>query len=78
MMLSLSGGRMNEPIADSFESCTVLFADLCNFTAWSASVPPARVFIVLEALFTAFDELAGELGIFKVETVRSACAYSYS
>ena len=62
-------GMKDEPIADTFDECTVLFADLCEFTTWSATVPPARVFVLLEAIFNAFDQLAAELGIFKLETV---------
>ena len=62
-------GMRDEPIADTFEECTVLFADLCEFTTWSATVAPARVFVVLEAIFNSFDKLAAELGIFKLETV---------
>jgi Adenylate and Guanylate cyclase catalytic domain len=30
---------------------------------------PAQVFTLLETLYSAFDELAGELGVFKVETI---------
>ena len=62
-------GMRDEPIADTFEACTVLFADLCEFTTWSATVAPARVFVLLEAIFNSFDRLAAELGVFKLETV---------
>jgi len=31
---------------------------------------PTQVFTLLETLYGAFDELAKELGVFKVETVR--------
>ena len=67
--MSFRGMRADEPIADTFDACTVLFADLCEFTTWSATVPPVRVFVLLEAIFNAFDQLAAELGIFKLETV---------
>ena len=30
---------------------------------------PAQVFTLLETLYSAFDELAKELGVFKVETI---------
>ena len=33
---------------------------------------PAQVFTLLETLYSAFDELAKELGVFKVETVSSS------
>jgi Adenylate and Guanylate cyclase catalytic domain len=41
-----------------------------GFTAWSSMREPAQVFTLLETLYSAFDELAKELGVFKVETVR--------
>jgi hypothetical protein len=33
--LSSSLSVQNAPIADLFPNCTVMFADLCGFTAWS-------------------------------------------
>ena len=57
------------PIADHFDECTVLFADLAAFTRWSADVTPERVFALLEAVFGEFDVAARRLGVFKVETI---------
>lgn len=48
---------------------TVLFADLVGFTAWSSSREPTHVFILLEALYGAFDKVARRRGVFKVETI---------
>jgi len=56
------------PNADRFDNCTVLFADLVKFTSW-ASLPPERVFEVLETVFRGFDEAAHRLQVFKVETI---------
>ena len=44
-------------------------ADLVGFTAWSSVREPSQVFILLETIFRAFDEIAVRRGIFKVETV---------
>jgi hypothetical protein len=73
---TLRGGAALEqaPIADLYPATTVLFADCCGFTAWAASVNPARVLTVLEAIFNAFDELAAQAGVFKVETSKKAAA----
>jgi hypothetical protein len=59
----------SNPIADLFPDCTVLFADIVGFTAWSSMREPSQVFTLLETLYGAFDELANELGVFKVETI---------
>jgi class 3 adenylate cyclase len=59
-----------EPILDSYPEATVLFADLVGFTAWSASRSmPHDVFCLLETLYAAFDKLASQHDIFKVETI---------
>ena len=57
------------PIADHFDDCTVLFADLAAFTRWSADVTPERVFALLEAVYGEFDAAARRLAVFKVETI---------
>ena len=46
------------PIADHFDDCTVLFADIVQFTQWAASKSPERVFEVLECIFREFDTSA--------------------
>lgn len=44
-------------------------ADIAGFTAWSSVREPAQVFTLLETLYRAFDELAIQRKVFKVETV---------
>ena len=46
-----------------------MFADIAGFTAWSSEREPAQVFVLLEALYSEFDALACQLGVFKVETI---------
>ena len=92
----------NQPIADLFANCTVLFAgecayprlplprcrlpddssqvyfpyspflrhlDIAGFTAWSSTREPAQVFLLLQAVYQAFDNLAKRRRVFKVETI---------
>lgn len=47
----------------------VLFADIAGFTAWSSSREPAQVFILLQAVYQAFDKVAKRRKVFKVETI---------
>ena len=51
------GGR---PIAEKHPEASVLFADLANFTQWSASREAEDVFRLLETIYTAFDEIAAK------------------
>jgi class 3 adenylate cyclase len=59
----------SKPIADLFPETTILFADISGFTAWSSTREPSQVFVLLETIFKAFDEIAKRRGVFKVETV---------
>ena len=70
----LSGGETNEgqPIADLFLNCTVFFADIAGFTAWSSTREPAQVFVLLQTVYQAFDTLAKRRKVFKVETIGDA------
>jgi class 3 adenylate cyclase len=58
-----------KPIADLFPETTILFADISGFTAWSSTREPSQVFVLLETIYKAFDEIAKRRGVFKVETV---------
>jgi hypothetical protein len=58
----------SKPIADLFPETTILFADISGFTAWSSVREPAQVFVLLETLFRAFDDIAKKRRVFKVET----------
>jgi hypothetical protein len=76
---SLMGEETNEnaenskPIADLFPNCTVMFADIAGFTAWSSSREPAQVFTLLQAVYQAFDKIATRRRVFKVETIGDSC-----
>eukprot|EP00977_Amphora_coffeiformis_P019070 scaffold6899_cov183-Amphora_coffeaeformis.AAC.3 len=57
------------PIADMYPEATVMFADIAGFTSWSSSREPAQVFVLLQNLYQAFDEIAKKRKVFKVETI---------
>jgi class 3 adenylate cyclase len=57
------------PIADLFPNTTVMFADIAGFTSWSSAREPSQVFVLLETIYQAFDEIAKRRRVFKVETI---------
>jgi class 3 adenylate cyclase len=59
----------SQPIADLFVNCTVFFADISGFTAWSSTREPTQVFELLQTVYQAFDALAKRRKVFKVETI---------
>jgi class 3 adenylate cyclase len=62
-------GATSRPLADLFLETTIMFADICGFTAWSSVRDPTQVFSLLESVFRAFDVIANRRRVFKVETV---------
>lgn len=69
----LNGGEngvgSSNQMADLFPNCTVLFADVVGFTAWSSSREPEQVFTLLQTIYNNFDQLAKRRRVFKVETI---------
>ncbi|HEY9741027.1 MAG TPA: urea ABC transporter substrate-binding protein [Coleofasciculaceae cyanobacterium] len=59
-------------IADSFAEVTVLFADLVNFTEFSAQIPPTKLVELLNKIFSEFDQLAQKHGLEKIKTIGDA------
>jgi len=70
-LTAISGGA--PPIADLYNDCTVLFADIAGFTAWSSEREPTQVFQLLESIFSDFDSAAKTQGVFKIETIGDCC-----
>ena len=62
----------DETIADSFAEVTVLFADIAGFTQYSAKVTPQELVSRLDAIFSAFDDIAGALELEKIKTIGDA------
>ena len=56
-------------VTDLYPHCTVLYARIEGFTAWSSTRAPDQIFVLLEAIFCEFDFLAQQASIFKVEAV---------
>ncbi len=59
-------------IADSFESVTVLFADIAGFTKLSATVSPTDLVQWLNEIFSEFDSIAVEGDLEKIKTIGDA------
>jgi guanylate cyclase len=56
-------------IADDYESASVLFADVVDFTPMSAGMSPTGLVGLLNEVFTTFDAFAQDLGLEKIKTV---------
>ena len=59
--------QSNETIAEEFDSASVLFADIVNFTPISARFGPHEVVDMLNELFSHFDELVDKYGVEKIQ-----------
>jgi adenylate cyclase len=66
----LNGGEV--VIADRFENVTILFCDLVGFTKLAARIAPGQLVENLNRIFSAFDTLAGSLGVEKIKTIGDA------
>lgn len=56
-------------LTDYFQDITLLFADIANFTKYSASVRPAEVVRMLRQLFTEFDKICVKHKVYKLYTI---------
>jgi PAS domain S-box-containing protein len=59
-------------IAESFEDVTVMFADLVDFTKYSAQTSPTELVEMLNVIFSEFDQLAEQHGLEKIKTIGDA------
>ncbi len=59
-------------IADSFESVTVLFADLVSFTKMSSELSPQDLVDLLNLIFSNFDTICEKYGLEKIKTIGDA------
>ncbi|HEU5318612.1 MAG TPA: adenylate/guanylate cyclase domain-containing protein, partial [Chloroflexota bacterium] len=56
-------------IADRYEECTVLFADIVGFTGLTRSVSAREMVGMLNRIFSEFDALADRYGLEKIKTI---------
>jgi len=59
----------SQTIADHFESASVLFADVVDFTPLAQRLPPAETVGMLDQLFSRFDALVERHGLEKIKTI---------
>ncbi|WP_329604081.1 transporter substrate-binding protein [Planktothrix agardhii] len=56
-------------IAERFEQATIMFADIVDFTGFSARISPSELVNFLNQVFSAFDELAEKHHLEKIKTI---------
>ena len=61
-----------EVIAERYESASVLFADIVNFTPFSERQTPEHIVATLNAVFSDIDELVEKHGLEKIKTIGDA------
>ncbi|MCE9596901.1 MAG: adenylate/guanylate cyclase domain-containing protein [Spirochaetia bacterium] len=59
-------------IADRFESATILFSDIENFTGLSEKLSPDDLVRLLDDIFSRFDVLTDRSGLEKIKTIGDA------
>lgn len=57
------------PIAKRYENVTILFADIVDFTGFSARISPNELVDMLNQIFSAFDELTEKHDLEKIKTI---------
>jgi class 3 adenylate cyclase len=58
--------------SETHDNVTVFFSDIIRFTDISRALSPVKVCNMLDRLYQAFDELANQHEVFKVETIGDA------
>jgi class 3 adenylate cyclase len=61
--------RLSSQLSNSHVGVSMLYADLVDFTAFSARVDPFEVMVFLNDLFRVFDNMCDEYNVHKLETV---------
>ena len=62
----------DETIADSFDSASILFADVVDFTPMSAGMAPIELVTLLDQVFSQFDFLIEQRDLEKIKTIGDA------
>jgi class 3 adenylate cyclase len=61
-----------ETLAERYENTTILFADIVDFTPFSAQMTPVCLMETLNEIFSCFDRLVEEYGLEKIKTIGDA------
>lgn len=64
--------KRGETVADYYEHAAILFADIENFTPYSAEKSPREIVDLLNQIFSAFDQLTEKYGLEKIKTIGDA------
>jgi class 3 adenylate cyclase len=59
-------------IAEHFADVTVLFADIVEFTSYASNLPASDIVVVLNQIFSCFDQLVERYGLEKIKTIGDA------
>eukprot|EP00898_Chlorokybus_atmophyticus_P007811 jgi/Chlat1/8030/Chrsp71S07504 len=59
-------------ISDSHEDVTILFTDIVGFTRLASTISTMELVVMLNELFTGFDNLVDKYNVYKVETIGDA------
>lgn len=62
----------DDRIADEYESASILFADVADFTPMSAGMTPHELVALLDDVFSDFDALVESMGLEKIKTIGDA------
>ncbi len=62
----------DQPIANSFDEATVMFADIVGFTKLSKRLGAEEMVFLLNEIFTEFDRVGTELNTEKIKTIGDA------
>lgn len=54
---------------DSLDNVTLLYTDMVGFTEFSKNTKPEEVVSLLSRLFSKFDQLCEQIGVYKVHTI---------